>query len=83
MNKAQFFECPWQVEEWTMSGLRAGYRVIRYLSSAQGDYEVARAFAGNIYEAGSFDRARAEAQRLCEELNQPLTFPIGGVTWSN
>lgn len=72
MNKAQFFECPWQVEQWTISGILTGYRVIRYLSSAQGDYEVARGFAGDIYEPGSFENARLEAERVCDELNQPI-----------
>lgn len=34
------------------------------------EIEVAGTFVGNIYEAGSFDRAKADAQALCDRLNR-------------
>lgn len=50
----------------------SGYKVVRTTgSSAMSEY-VVKDFWGNIYVEGSFEKARQEAQELCDKLNNTL-----------
>lgn len=59
-----------------------GYRVERYVwrpwkhserSDGLGQFlDVAGQFCGNIYREGSFEKARAEADELCNSLNATI-----------
>lgn len=44
-----------------------GYRVVRYFGAEK---EIVQAFIGNIYEPGSFDRAREGAEEVMRRVNE-------------
>lgn len=59
----------WKVEHWYISGVHTGFRVVR--RGPRGEIEINSGYVGNCYDPGSFEKAEADADSRCEELNAP------------
>lgn len=59
----------YRVEEWLVSGVRTGFRVVRY---AGRKLEIAKGFTYDSYKPGSFASALRQAHGLAAKLNAEL-----------
>lgn len=63
----------WEVKEWTISGVKTGYRVVR---GTGWNMEVAQGFVGDIYVPGSFEIAYHKANKLAASLNRQMIHEV-------
>ena len=58
----------YRVETWHISGIHTGWRVV--IGSSGYDKTIKKGFSFDMFIDGDMQRAKAEAYRYCQELNQ-------------